>query len=170
MRRRLAMVEELCKEYGSDITVLLVMSEANKADLLTRVPKPWLRAEQLRVPLAELHARYHFGVRRSLHFMWQVDASVTCAEVEAVVRDCPDCTSVDPAPTWWDGGELSVAKNWQRIAVDVTHFGQDRFLTMVDCGPSCFAIWQRLTSENASVVEAVFEQVFRKRGPPTELL
>ena len=28
----LAMVEELCKEYGLDITVLLVKSEVNKAD------------------------------------------------------------------------------------------------------------------------------------------
>ena len=116
VRRRLVMVEELCKEYGLDITVLLVKSEANKADLLTRVPKPWLRAEQPRVPLVELHARHHFGVRRSLHFARQVDASVTRAEVEAVVRACPDCASVDPTPTRWDGGELSVAENWRRTS------------------------------------------------------
>ena len=106
--------------------------------------------------------QHHFGVQQSLHFVWQVDVSVTHAEVEAVVCTCPNCASVDPAPTQWDRGELSVAENLWWIMVDIMHFGKDHFLTMVDCGPSCFAIWQKLTSENALVVEAVFEQVFHK--------
>ena len=170
VRRRLSMIKELCKEYDLNVAVELVRSEANKADAVTRVPKTWLRREQPRTSVKELHARHHFGVRRSLYFARQVDPAVTRADVEAVIRACPHCASVDPAPTRWDKGELRVKENWQRIAADVTHFGQDRFLTMVDCGPSRFAIWRKLSSENASTVAAVFEQVFRERGPPTELL
>ena len=170
VRRRLAMVEELRSEYGLEIVVQLVKSEKNKADALTRVPQTWLRSERPLSSLEELHKRHHFGVRRSLYFARQVHPSVKRDEVEAIVRACPDCASVDPAPTQWDKGELSVTQNWQRLAVDVTHFGQDRYLTIVDCGPSRFAIWRKIASESAAVLAAVLEQVFRERGPPMELL
>lgn len=170
VRRRLAMLGELRDAYGLDITVQLVRTEQNKADVLTRVPQAWLRQERPRSSLQEMHAQHHFGVRRSLYFARQVNPAVTRADVEAVVRACPDCASVDPAPTQWDKGELSVTNNWQRLAADVTHYGQDRYLTMVDCGPSRFAIWRKIHSEDASTVSAIFQQVFRERGPPTELL
>lgn len=170
VRRRLAMVAELRDVYGLDITVELVRSEANKSDELTRVPQAWLRAERPRTSLEALHGRHHFGVRRTLHFAKQVDPTATRADVEKVVRACRDCASVDPAPTQWDKGELSVAQNWQRLAADVTHYGNERYLTMVDCGPSRFAIWRRINTESAGEITALFEQVFRERGPPSELL
>ena len=95
---------------------------------------------------------------------------MTRVDVKAVVRACPDCMSIDPAPTQWNKGELGVADNWQRLSADVTHYKQERFLTLVDCGPSRFAIWRKIPSEDASVVVAAFEQIFRERGPPAELL
>ena len=51
--------------------------------------------------------------------------------------------SIDPAPQNWDKGHFSVIDNWQRLAVDVTHYNRFCYLTCVDCGPSRFAIWRR---------------------------
>ena len=65
VRRRLALVNELVKEFDLDITVQLVRSVANKADVLTRVPRTWLRAGKSSIDLKALHARHHFGVQRS---------------------------------------------------------------------------------------------------------
>ncbi len=170
VRCRLSMVSELREEYGLDITLRLVRSKENKADILTRVSQAWLRSKQPSEVLTKLHKQHHFGVRRSLYFSQQLDPSVSYADVEAVVRACPDCASVDPAPIQWENGEIGVTDNWQRLATDVTHYGRERFLTIIDCGPSRFAIWRRIISEDATVVVAVFEQVFHERGPPAELL
>ena len=41
---------------------------------------------------------------------------------------------------------------------------------MVDCGPGRFAIWRQVSSESASNVADVLEEVFRERGPVGELL
>ena len=111
VRRCLLMVAELCSSYSLDITVELVPSAVNKADALTRVPQVWLRVERLRTSLETLHSRHHFGVRRTLYFARQLDPTVTQADVEAVVRACRECASIDPAPTQWERGHLSVETN-----------------------------------------------------------
>ena len=170
VRRRLAIIAELRQEYGLDLTTQLVRSEKNKADELTRVPQAWLKAPTMETSLEVLHQQHHFGVRRTLYFAQQVNPNVTREQVEEVVRACPDCASVDPAPVRWESGDLKVEENWKRLAVDVTHYNNDRFLTIVDCGPSRFAIWRKISSEDAPVVTAVLEQVFSERGPPNELL
>ena len=41
---------------------------------------------------------------------------------------------------------------------------------MVDCGPSRFAVWREVVSENAGCVVHILNEVFRKRGPVKELL
>ena len=40
------------------------------------------------------------------------------------------------SPQNWDKGHLSMIDNWSRLAVDVTHYNRDCYLTCVDCGPS----------------------------------
>lgn len=41
---------------------------------------------------------------------------------------------------------------------------------MIDSGPSRFAIWREVRSENAIDVSFHMEQVFMERGPPDEVL
>ena len=60
--------------------------------------------------------------------------------------------------------------NWVRLAMDVTHYNGSLYLTMVDCGPSRFAIWRKLNAEEAKTVALIFDEVFRERGPVNEIL
>ena len=44
------------------------------------------------------------------------------------------------------------------------------FLSMVDCGPSRFAIWRRLQTESADNIIAQLRSVVTERGPCDKLL
>ena len=86
---------------------------------------------------------------------------------------CEACQQIDPAlrgenmvPT----GDLSVDSNWFRVAVDVTRFNGQLYLSMVDCGPSRVAIWRRLQTESVMNVIAQLCSVVIERGPCDELL
>ena len=70
----------------------------------------------------------------------------------------------------YDAGEIQVSRNWKRLAIDVTHYRNEVYLSMVDCGPGRFAIWKRIRGETAEVISTVLEEVFLKRGPVTEVL
>jgi transposase InsO family protein len=173
VRRRLFLVREMRDEFGLDLSVLLVKSGENKADGLTRVPQEWLRKvcdSGGNFKVKEWHEQHHFGVERTLGLARQVNPAVTRKEVEDIVRNCQLCNSIDPAPVRWEKGEVGVPENWKRLAVDVTHFNKEKYLTLVDCGPSRFALWRRIASEDATLVAAELQQVFRERGPPDELL
>ena len=65
---------------------------------------------------------------------------------------------------------LSAIDNWQRLAVDVTHYNRVCYLTCVDCGPSRFAIWRRIHDESATSIVAELEMIIRERGPPEQIL
>ena len=118
----------------------------------------------------DLHGQHHFGTDRTLHLARLVDPGVSREEVEQCVRACSQCLSVDPAPVRHVPGQLDVEKVWCRLAIDVTHFGRQAYLTLIDCGPSRFAIWRKVGSENAGEISAHLEEIFRERGPPEEVL
>ncbi len=183
VRRRLSLIGDIVKEYAVVASISLVQSQCNKADALTRVPRTWLAGtttmcatmtEELQPgpDLAALHAQHHFGTDRTLYLAQRCypEASIARRDVEAVVRGCHRCKSIDPAPVRWDSGKLDVATNWYRVACDVTHYGGDMYLSLVDCGPSRFAIWRRIAAEGAAEVVRQFEEIFRERGPPWQLL
>lgn len=171
VKRRLQMVSELCEEYELRISVELVKSAVNKADALTRVPQKWLLDSSRKArSLRELHRQHHFGIERTLHSARQVYPDVSREEVERVIKSCRECQSIDPMPTTWSPGELSVEDNWYRLAMDVVHYEGGKYLTMIDCGPSRFAIWRKIPSEEATIVASVITQVFREHGAPCELL
>ena len=67
-------------------------------------------------------------------------------------------------------GSLKVDQVWDRLACDVTHAGHEKFVTIVDCGPSRFAVWQRVTHEDDTEVAECLQKVFRWYGAPRELL
>ena len=90
--------------------------------------------------------------------------------VSEVVSACETCRSIDPAPVKWKAGDLSVESVWERVAMDMTHYRGETYLTLIDCGPSRFTIWRPLRLQTSAAVVAQLESVFWERGAPSELL
>ena len=179
VRRRLSILTDLIEEYDLKPVVLLVPSSQNKADSLTRVPSTWLKYGRLPAPdlaavaldrLRASHCLHHFGVDRSMSIATRQFGEVSREEMEKVVKVCSRCRIIDPAPVRWKRGSLGVEKAWNRLAMDVTHFGSKIYLTIVDCGPGRFAIWRLIAADTAENICREVEAIFRERGPPQEIL
>ena len=183
IQRKLGVLRDLIDELGLTVTIKCVASQANKADVLTRVKKSWLESERNysddaaqvccmagTMTLREVHEAHHMGVDRTLFLARRIDPSVDREAVKRVVRQCVQCQSIDPAPVTHQGGGLGVADEWRRIAVDVTHYRQIPYLTLVDCGPGRFAIWKELRNEMAECIVSKLEEIFYERGPVEEIL
>ena len=172
VKRRLGIFKSVVEELGLKVTIELVSSPKNIADSLTRVPKVWLTEESnCSVSLAEdLHNRHHMGVDRTCYLARRLDPKVGEDEVKKIVSTCEPCQSVDPAPSRHKGGSLHVEKDWSRLAIDVTHYRGVPYLSVVDCGPSRFAIWRELKRETARCVQVELQQIFRERGPVDEVM
>ena len=181
IRRRLSMIAKLIEMYTLSIDMQLVKSEHNLADKLTRVPAKWLSTrtcaagEQKSGPslqmLRDLHDTHHLGVSKTLHLAkcrWGEE--VVPSDVAKIVDQCHVCRQIDPAPVTWEKGALEVTDTWKRLATDITHYNGVAYLTIIDCGPSRFAIWRRLRNETADSVAQELEQVFWERGAPLELM
>lgn len=187
IRRRVGIVMSLIEEYDIHLTVSHVSSMENKADVLTRVPQRWLKVpndshggrnvscaaavDPTREEIAEIHqAAGHPGVKRTLYFVKRVYPAATRRLVHSVVTNCDICQSIDPAPAKWTKGALSVEETWQRVGMDVTHCNGNHYLTLIDCGPSRFAVWRRLRMQTSSSIIGQLQAVFYERGAPEELL
>lgn len=122
--------------------------------------------------ITDVHARAgHPGIRRTLYFARRdVSPAVTRDQVRRVVTTCDVCRAVDPAPVKWRHGSLSVPETWRRLAIDITHYQGQTFLSIIDCGPSRFCMWRPLRRSDSSSVTAQLEQVFLERGAPVEIL
>ena len=182
VKRRLSVAKEICDEYKLQVSMELVGSSINKADILTRVCKRWLSVKPEVLGCAavhgidaikvvrQIHDRHHLGIDRTFFLVKSKVPGISRDLVAKVVRECRPCCSVDPAPVSWEHGGLSCEVSWFRVAVDVTHFNGQCYLTLVDCGPSRFNIWRRVRGEDADSIVREMELVFRERGPPAELL
>ena len=181
VKRRLSLIEDLMHECKIKLRVSKVRSECNKADRLTRVPKSWLVSNSCHAAvetglkermIRDSHEQHHFGVCRTLAILKaeNPNLSVTKADVRSIVSSCDQCLSIDPAPVHYQHGTFSVQSVWERIAVDVTHVNGRPFLSVIDCGPSRFAIWKPLKAESASEVGSALHNIFCEFGPPTEVL
>ena len=187
IRRRLGTLQALVKEYNLTMDVTLVRSCQNRADRLTRVPRRWLdllkegepalescaavEDRMDREQVANIHCQSgHPGVKRTLYFARLVNPQVSKKEVKSVVKACETCQSIDPAPVRWRKGKLSTKDNWRRVAMDITHHNGENFLTLIDCGPSRFAVWRPLRRQDATSIIRQLESVFLERGPPMEVL
>jgi len=178
VRRRLWLLRELVDEYGIAISMEFVPSEKNRADILTRVPQAWLRricvGVEQKCGVEELwlvHKEHHFGIERT-HYLAEkrFGCKVNRRDVENIVQSCQQCKSIDPHPVTWKHGKLSVDGVWQRLAANITFVEGRPYLSVIHCGPSRFAIWQRLQNQTASAVTQSLERIFLERGPPEELL
>ena len=86
------------------------------------------------------------------------------------MKNCCKCQSINPSTVRINGGELSVEEDWKRLVLDVTHHDCQKYLTIVDCSPSRFAIWRNIQNESESQVVSVLRQIFSQFGPPIEIL
>ncbi|KAF0302376.1 Intracisternal A-particle Pol-related polyprotein [Amphibalanus amphitrite] len=186
IRRRVAVFMQLVTEYGLAVSVELVPSANNRADELTRVPGEWLKVkppEAVGVVAAVRTARAediqavhesvgHQGVRRTWWYARRElgSGAVTKSAVRAVVKSCQVCASIDPAPSRWKHGTLEVDRTWERLAMDVTHFRGKTYLTVIDCGPSRYAMWREIRRSDGSEIVGQLESIFLERGAPAELL
>ena len=174
IRRRLALIEATLEEYGVEWTVTLVPSEQNRADAVSRVPQTWPKADVAAIATAEsarrAHEDAHAGVEPTLRVARAINPEVTRAEVQRVVRECVPCGEYDPHPVQLQTGSLKVDDVWGRLACDVTHVGTEKYVTVVDCGPSRYAVWQRVSHEDDTEVAACLQKVFALYGAPRELL
>ena len=95
---------------------------------------------------------------------------MTRRDVRPIVTQCDVCRSIDPAPAKWRHGTLHVKETWSRLAIDITHHRGQLYLTVVDCGPSRFALWRRLRRADTAHVVDELDQIFNERGAAVELL
>uniref|UniRef100_A0A5S6Q3K8 Integrase catalytic domain-containing protein n=1 Tax=Trichuris muris TaxID=70415 RepID=A0A5S6Q3K8_TRIMR len=185
IRRRVATIVALTKEYGLNVTITLVKSANNKADALTRVPREWLAPihhpaapacaaaanAQIEQLITEVHhISGHPGVKRTLYFARRRDPTISKRCVSRVVSECDVCRSTDPAPVKWRHGTLEVDKVWQRVSLDVTHCKGKLYVSLIDCGPSRFAVWRPLRFHASADIIEQLDAVFFERGAPEELL
>ena len=177
VKRRLAVIKEIIDAYNLRLKVKLIPSTQNLADPLTRVPSEWLKrckpfaaaasVEEVR----ELHDIAHMGRERTE----QICLSAGCDKkglrdtVNSVVASCDQCNSIDPANLGYPSGTSRTNNNWERLAVDFTHYEGQIYLTVLDCC-SGFCIWRVVGSQRAGTAITELQNIFVEWGPPTEVL
>ena len=149
--------------------------DASQAENVVRLSEPTcatvVDAALVKDAVRRSHERHHLGVQRTFFLAErELGGVVTLPVVEDIVRNCNACCSIDPAPVQRDKGEVGVESTWDRVAVDITHYEGSPYLTLIDCGPSRFAIWKKLRQETGGEVSAHVEQILRERGAPRELM
>lgn len=192
IRRRLMVIKQVITEYQLSVEFRCVPTAENKADQLTRVAKRWLNyhesddseiVESISAAVSSrtsqsdaiwaAHLPHHLGVDRTFYLLKQIRSDLSRDQVKRVISGCEACQRIDPAmrvENLVGQGDLAVEQNWCRVAADVTHYDGTHYLSLVDCGPSRFAIWRRLPDETAARIVAHLQQVVIERGPFAELL
>ncbi|KAG0725027.1 hypothetical protein GWK47_039405 [Chionoecetes opilio] len=182
IRRCLETLRAIVEEYGLSLDIRFVSSAENKADALTRVPKRWLGLERDQLAcgaavaiteqdIAKIHVTSgHPGIKRTLYFCKKLYPTVQRQQVRDVIQVCRECQSIDPAPETWQKGELGVSEIWGRVSMDICHVNNQHYLTLIDCGPSRYAIWRGIRRQDTASVTEQLESVFLEQGAPKELL
>lgn len=65
---------------------------------------------------------------------------------------------------------MDVSKTWWRLASDITHYNGSPYLTVIDCGPSRFTLWQKMRDETAASVATELANIFCEIGVSAEFL
>ena len=162
--------------YDLEVNVVLIKSAENKADALTRIAKKWTKRETkveccvTQADVIESHNQHHLGVERTMYVIRQSYPTVKKTDVEKVVRECERCKRIDPNPIRMEEGTLGIGVNWYRLSMDVTTLAGKKYLTLVDCGPSRFAIWRLIKNETERELTAELSSIFFERGFVRELV
>ena len=99
VKRWLALIGELCDEYGLDITIELVKSAVNKGRCSDLSSANLTKRRAPDFECGELRKCHHFGVCKTLYLAQQVDPKVTHDQVGSVDRAYQECVFIDSAPT-----------------------------------------------------------------------
>ncbi|XP_067943207.1 uncharacterized protein [Watersipora subatra] len=190
VKRRLGVIRDTIAKYGLAVSVHFVPSVEDKADRMTRVSRRWLEYREADCEAAEVsaaivsgespedaiwaaHLPHHLGVDRTLYLARHIRKDLSRKQVKTNLAGCEACQRIDPAlrgESIVAVGDLAVEENWCRVAIDVTHYGDSSFLSMVDCGSSRFAIWCRLQTESAAQIMTQLCSTMVECGPCYELL
>uniref|UniRef100_A0A0K2V2W1 Putative LOC101234602 [Hydra vulgaris] n=1 Tax=Lepeophtheirus salmonis TaxID=72036 RepID=A0A0K2V2W1_LEPSM len=54
--------------------------------------------------------------------------------------------------------------------MDITHWEAKKFLTVIDCGPSRFAVWREVLRESEEEITRIINQIFSELSPPNHYL
>ena len=104
-------------------------------------------------------------MNQTLKFVRKAIPTATENDVRNVIKNS------DPEPVRWVKGKLDVKENWERLAMDITHCGTEKFLSLIDCGPSKYALWRQLSSSYGSgAIIRILRLIFCERGAPSEIL
>ena len=171
-----------------------VKGSANPADQLTRIPEKWLVKFKQKTDESEekptfaapaistrdrrleliryQHEDHHRGVEKTLALcrLLKPELEATREEVKEVIDNCQQCRRINPTSLQWKSEGLEVDRVWQRAATDITHWGRELYLTIIDCGPSRFAIWRQIADGSIEEVGRQMREVFMTVGPPGELM
>ena len=93
-------------------------------------------------------------IHEETNFVHQKFPLIPTKCIRKVMRNCKECRSIDPPAVMVRSSSLAVKGAWQQITIDVTH------RDMIDCEPN----------ENANTLVRVFDELFRERGAPMEIL
>ena len=110
------------------------------------------------------------GVLHITYFVRRICPATPRVAIKMAIRTCEECQSLDPEPVHWEKGRLEVDDNWQRLEMDITHYGANLFLTLTDCGPSRFSVWRQLARQDSASLIHPLKTVFFEHGSPHELL
>ena len=184
IRRRLDILRELNQQEELKVSVELVKSEHNLADKLTRVPKLWLSdnittaliatvddESTLATTVLDIHRRHHLGIDRTWELVkLKLGPEVKRADVADILAHCDECAKICPATnTNYPKGHLSCDQVWRKVSTDVTHFGRQAYLTIIDLG-SRYCVWRMLRTESAEEICFQLHQLFAELGPPQTML
>ena len=187
-QRRLEIIKLLVKEYGLSIDITLVLLSQNLADPITRVPQRWLEMMKSATETAPLtcatmvdgmtssqilklhNSSGHPGIRCTTYFAQQVCPLITKVVVRLAIQTCEEYQTVDLALVHWTKRELAVKDICWRLGMDITHYNNNHFLIVRNCGATCFSIWRPLSWQDYGNVVRQLESIFFECGPPQELL
>ena len=158
------------------------MSYWNLADQLTQVPRKWYIAMTMgaepggqtcvatastmsQQQIKGIHVQSgHPGIKRMLYIMRCINLAAAKAEIKQVIKNSEMCQSTDPTPTCWQKGQLEASDAWQRVRMDITHYGGNHFLTLINCGPTCFVIWRLLAQRDLALASINEKNFSRSEG------
>lgn len=191
VRRRLQLFGDLIAEYDMVVSVNLVPSHKNRADLLTRVPHVWLTKFKrvcekttcvpampaVQVPttnmVKQIHDQHHLGTNRTLQFCRDAFPNAPVDDlrhmVVEVIKGCTPCAKIDPTAVKYPHGSTHVTLNWCRLCVDFVQFGNLIYLSVIDAA-SGFLIYRLAKNKSADAAERILQHIFLEWGPPSELL
>ena len=76
----------------------------------------------------------HLGINWMFYFARMVNPAIHKTDVRMVVKKCEACLSIDLALMQWKKGQLGASNAWQKMGMDITHYGGNHFLPLSTVG------------------------------------